>query len=307
MIEKLILKNIQSHKNTEINFHSGINIITGESDQGKSVIIKAIRWIMENRPIGNSMISDTIKKNGKILKNKQGLVELFIDNKKITRFKGNENGYVFNEKRLKAIGTDVPREILDFLRLSEINLQSQKDFWFLINKGSIDITKYLNKLIGIDIADEIISKQKESLNDRKKKHKFFEEEKRKIEKKLDKLKWTKKAERLLLKYEMFIEKKDRLEEDKLIIKESIERYRKYKKINENNKLNSIKRLFDYYKKLIIQKEENEKNKNLIERQIETFKKHSLFLKKYEKRILELRKNIPRICPLCKSVIGGDYV
>ena len=51
MFTRLEIKNFQSHKNTTIDFDKNINSICGETDNGKSAVIRAIKWIVENRPL----------------------------------------------------------------------------------------------------------------------------------------------------------------------------------------------------------------------------------------------------------------
>ena len=61
MIDKISIKNFQSHPNTELELDPGINVITGSSDNGKTSIFRALYWIIYNRPSGNSFISNWIK------------------------------------------------------------------------------------------------------------------------------------------------------------------------------------------------------------------------------------------------------
>ena len=58
MIQSLALKNFQSHKDTLIKFDPGVNVIVGSTDSGKSAIIRALRWLVWNRPIGDKMRSN---------------------------------------------------------------------------------------------------------------------------------------------------------------------------------------------------------------------------------------------------------
>jgi exonuclease SbcC len=57
MIDHVAIKNFQSHKNTNIDFQrNGVNVIVGTSDQGKSAILRAILWAVNNRPMGTDDI-----------------------------------------------------------------------------------------------------------------------------------------------------------------------------------------------------------------------------------------------------------
>ena len=49
MIKKVHLKNFESHEDSEIDFTDGLNLIIGQSNQGKSSIVRAIALVCANR------------------------------------------------------------------------------------------------------------------------------------------------------------------------------------------------------------------------------------------------------------------
>jgi len=53
---QVIIENYESHKYTKIDFCSGLNMIIGDSDSGKSAIQRAIRWACYNEPSGDDFI-----------------------------------------------------------------------------------------------------------------------------------------------------------------------------------------------------------------------------------------------------------
>ena len=53
----LHLKDYQAHKDTTINFTQGLNIIIGESDMGKSSILRALRKLVRDVPAGKDHIN----------------------------------------------------------------------------------------------------------------------------------------------------------------------------------------------------------------------------------------------------------
>lgn len=55
-LKKLTIENFQSHAHTEIHFEKGLNVIVGESDRGKSAVIRALRWLFYNEPRGTDFI-----------------------------------------------------------------------------------------------------------------------------------------------------------------------------------------------------------------------------------------------------------
>lgn len=147
MIQSLKIKNFQSHKESELVFDSGLNIITGPSDSGKTAILRSLYWLFNNRPSGEEFRSnwggDTV-------------VQVRIDGKIIRRTKGSKNEYFFNKISNVAFGQDVPEEIKSFLNIQEINLQRQLDEPFLLNLSPGKVAEHFNRLARIDDIDNAI-------------------------------------------------------------------------------------------------------------------------------------------------------
>ena len=57
-MKSIKLKNYQGHKDSSLELHPGVNIITGTSDKGKSSIMRSIEWVRTNRPLGTEMIRE---------------------------------------------------------------------------------------------------------------------------------------------------------------------------------------------------------------------------------------------------------
>lgn len=146
MIKSLHIKNFQSHENTCLNFDKGINIIIGPSDSGKSSIVRAFRWLIENKPLGDSIRS---KWGG------ETSVSIETDEGKILRIKSNGvNGYELGPMLLQAIGTEVPKEVHKLLNMNEVNLQQQLESHFLLSKTPGEVGQYFNKIAHIDQVDK---------------------------------------------------------------------------------------------------------------------------------------------------------
>ncbi|WP_197284423.1 AAA family ATPase [Bacillus sp. JCM 19041] len=50
------LENFQSHLDTAVNFDSGLNVIVGQSDSGKTAVLRGIRWALFNQPRGTDFL-----------------------------------------------------------------------------------------------------------------------------------------------------------------------------------------------------------------------------------------------------------
>jgi len=142
MINSLHIQNFQSHKDTRLEFHPGMNVIVGDSDMGKTAVIRSIKLLTTNRPLGDDFRShwggDT-------------RIQLQADNHTIIREKGKENFYQLDDVKFTAFGTDVPEEISKTLNLTDSNLQQQLDQPFLLSISAGEVAQHFNKVAHLEI------------------------------------------------------------------------------------------------------------------------------------------------------------
>lgn len=142
MFTKLELRNFQSHESTELEFVPGVNAIIGASDSGKTAILRAIRWVIWNRPLGDAFRSDWGGDTS---------ITIQVPENTITRWKyDNEHGYTVNGTKLTAIKTEVPEDVGRILNIDEINLQQQFDRPFLIDASAGEVANHFNKVAHLD-------------------------------------------------------------------------------------------------------------------------------------------------------------
>jgi AAA15 family ATPase/GTPase len=149
MIKSLAIHNFQSHEKSYLKFHPGVNVIVGSSDSGKTAIIRALRWIVWNRPSGDAIRSYWGGDTFAILETEDGFV--WRHKGKIDKYE--LKAYDKNSLVFKAFGTSVPEEISKFLNINEINLQQQLDAPFLLNETPGDVAKHFNKVARLDKID----------------------------------------------------------------------------------------------------------------------------------------------------------
>lgn len=156
MIKSVTITNFQSHRNSELEFDPGLNIIIGKSDSGKTALVRAFHWLIWNRPSGDQFRS---KWGGRTA------VEIITEEGDILlRSKDDgENLYVLNEREFKAFGTTIPDEIQQALNINEINLQSQFDSPFLLTKSAGEVAVHFNKIAHIDKIDSSIKKVQQAI------------------------------------------------------------------------------------------------------------------------------------------------
>jgi len=156
MLEQLTIKNFQSHKDTTIAFHPGVNALVGISDSGKSAVLRAIYWVLENRPSGEGFVSHWNRSDDGLLSDTS--VTLLLNGKKIVRLRNKStNTYFIDNVRLDAVGRDVPQEVLDVMNMTDVNVQRQLDAPFLLSQSSGEVARFFNKIIKLDDIDKVLS------------------------------------------------------------------------------------------------------------------------------------------------------
>jgi exonuclease SbcC len=148
MIERLTIKNFQSHENTVVDFDKGINVIVGSSDSGKSAVLRALRWVVYNQPSGDGFRSNwggdtscAVHCGGHVVKRTK------TDRK---------NSYEVNDLELTAFGRNVPEEVREILNFNDINMQQQLDAPFLLSQSAGDVARYFNSITDLESMDESI-------------------------------------------------------------------------------------------------------------------------------------------------------
>jgi len=167
MIQSLKIKNFQSHKDSILEFDPGVNVIIGKSDSGKTALLRALRWLIWNRPSGDAFRSDW---GG----NTEVVAALTVPDLPnpapiiITRRRDKKDEYVLLNKEqvgytaksihkpyiFTAFGTNVPEEIRKAINFAEINLQKQFDQPFLITATPSEVAAHFNKVAKLDKIDK---------------------------------------------------------------------------------------------------------------------------------------------------------
>jgi len=149
MIKSLSIQNMQSHKDSTLEFVPGMNVIVGQSDSGKTAIIRAFNWVKDNRPSGDAHRSNWGGDTSVKITTIEGL--------EITREKTNKtNAYKLSsiKEPFLAFGQEVPIEIQRALKMDDINVQKQLDAPFLLSETSGYISAHFNKIARLEKIDK---------------------------------------------------------------------------------------------------------------------------------------------------------
>ncbi len=172
MISKIQIKNFQSHRETTLDLHEGVNALIGLTGAGKSVVFKSLDWLFRNRPLGMEYRSWWVKPDDPTQ------VEIILkEGQRVGRVRTDSSNYYYIDKqKFEAFGKgSPPQPVLDLLNLSDVNFQLQSDPSFLISNSSGEVARYLNKAAHLDVIDQTLSsiastlrKEKEDLGQTKK-------------------------------------------------------------------------------------------------------------------------------------------
>ena len=164
-IKKVELHNFQSHEFTEMEFDRGLNVILGNSDVGKTAILRAIKWALYNEPKGDYFIRQGEKDvSCKVTFSNGVVVERLKTPSKNSYFLVDASG---NEMRFEGFGIDVPKEITDVTNMYKVsldnsnnktilNIAEQLDGPFLLNDQASLRASAIGRLIGVNYVDDAL-------------------------------------------------------------------------------------------------------------------------------------------------------
>ena len=159
ILNKVHIVNFLSHRDTTIDFHSGVNALIGISKSGKSSVMRALDWVFtnSNRPSwealqsywGGDILVETHWSNGNAISRGHDKDGNYYELNKLCRANGSE---------LRAVGQGSPPEdVVRALNLNEINFQGQMDSPFLLSSNPGEVAQLLNKVVHLDVIDRATS------------------------------------------------------------------------------------------------------------------------------------------------------
>jgi len=192
MIKEIEIKNFQSHVYSKIQLHPGVNVITGSTDSGKSSVIRASKWLIQNR----------LKKGIKLYRSHlagksepMSVTMTFSDGTKIERHSSTAmNAYIIHpHEPLKAIRSEVPQEVFTALRMNEINIEEQHDPYFLLDDSPGQVASKFNEVIKLEAMDEVMSMANTDIDTTKKELVKAEQSAKEKLKQIEELDWISEA------------------------------------------------------------------------------------------------------------------
>ena len=161
-ITKVEIDNFQAHKHKVIDFVNGLNVIKGESNSGKTAILRAIYWALYDKPNG----SDFIKTGAKSCRVRLHLSNGYIIERKRSRSSSGTYTLISPDgsvQDFKGFSNNIPVDITNAHQMPElkingtsyrINIASQLDQPFLVGNSSSERISMIGSLVDADRADE---------------------------------------------------------------------------------------------------------------------------------------------------------
>lgn len=195
-IKKVIIDGFQSHDHTEINFSDKMNVITGETNNGKTSIFRAIMWVVSNRPLGTDFImsgkdkcyvrieydtGEYIERCRSVKSGGSGYYETSI----FTGTKPDEHGTeqrVYLQNNFQGFANEVPLTVENIHQMPKVyitqdistylNVVSQLDPPFLLTESPTTKAAAIGRISGTHIIDSAVRLGNKEISDLNKEIKF---------------------------------------------------------------------------------------------------------------------------------------
>lgn len=197
MIRVLHLEDFQAHALSRFEFVPGINTIVGTSDHGKSAVLRALYWVLWNRPSGLGIV-------------RRGSKTCSVDfeyegkdgNHTVRRVRGpTNNEYEVDGSSFRAVGRAVPEALTTAVPLREINVQRQFDPPFLIFATPGAVADTLNRFTGLHLAAKVVDVLGARVSSSRSKITSLEQERTQEQQRLASLGWVSAYEAVVVKWE----------------------------------------------------------------------------------------------------------
>lgn len=163
MITHLRIENYQSHALTDIDISPTVTVFTGESDQGKTAVLRAVRKVLRNSPTGDFFV----RWGQKVCR-----VALTVDGVDVERTVGVKksglNTYTVGKDAYNNFGTSVPEDVRVALRVADVqtfdkdkidfNVHTQHEGEFLVGKSGVEALRgrIFARATGSDVVNRAI-------------------------------------------------------------------------------------------------------------------------------------------------------
>lgn len=170
MFKHLHIQLFQSHEDTLLYFDNGVNVIFGLSQAGKTAIARAMRLLIDNRPLGGRFFSDFAGDQGEtkitlgLDESKDISIEKSIRINKDGDKQVTKTSYKIGDIEFSSPRDQVPDQVVSALNISELNIQRQFDPPFLVSASGGEIAKTINRITRLEEVDEWVAELTSEIN-----------------------------------------------------------------------------------------------------------------------------------------------
>jgi DNA repair protein SbcC/Rad50 len=166
-ITKVVVENFQSHARSELAFGPGLNVIIGPSDNGKSAVLRAVRWALYNEPRGSEFVRSGARECRVSVTMSDG-VEVVRELILTKSGAASRNRYILRAPEqepqvFEGFGGDVPAEVtkahgmpqvlLDTDKKVGLSFGSQLEGPFLMAESGSLRARAIGRLLGVHVVD----------------------------------------------------------------------------------------------------------------------------------------------------------
>jgi len=299
MIDQLSITNYQSHSKSVFDFDKGVNVIVGRTDSGKSAIIRALNWVISNKPKGDSFIT-----NG----TKQTTVSIKTEGKTVTRVKSKkDNYYLIDNEKYETITQDTLDSVQKVINMGEINSQFQMDSSFLLSQTPGEIARYFNKVANLEIMDSTLKKLASTKKIQEQDSVRIGDQIVSLNKQIEDFGYLDEADKLVSKGEELEKELETLSFNCSELETEIRRVTELKdQFDEFENTEKDKELVENCLILIDSWDKIEQEKQQLQEVVyevtQKNKVYSSLEREVTERKVKLKKIMPKICPLCEQII-----
>lgn len=182
MIEAVDIRGFQRHVRLALKPGPGVTCVVGDTDAGKSSIIRAVIWALRNQPAGDDMVTHDMD---------QCSVSIRLSGGKITRLRGGgKNLYRLDGEDFVSFGQGVPEAIAVLAAVDDVNFQGQHDPPFWLGDSPGKAAREMNRIVDLSVIDRSLSNAQTALKRARIEHELAEKRSQEANGTLSSLGWV---------------------------------------------------------------------------------------------------------------------
>lgn len=299
MLKSILVTNFQSHEESYVEFHPGVNVIVAPSRYGKSALLRSMFWCFQNKPNGDKFRSRWGGRTVCTANFEDGVLSRVRD--------GSENAYVLttedDTQTYTGFGQAVPEPVARFLNMDQVNFQRQLDRPFMLDWGPRERGVYLNEITNLEVIDRSIANIKKTITTHGKRGSFLSHSINDLEEEIRKYDFLDPLKKKIDELESLNQRLTRLETDADDLTELINKIEKAEERKASfGDMDGAMRSIQTLEKLEKEANDLEKEAGDIDSVLNDIGDTERIIKTKKKQLEELerdfRASFPDVCPLC---------